>query len=95
MSRQPRQRWQPISMLPTLASLIDGMLETSQEQHQDFLQTRSRPHVFDEALVNRAIRVYTEQMGDLRFYERQLKRWSREELTGEQQAEVERVTAQR
>jgi len=81
-------------MLPTLASLIDDMLETSQEQYQDFLQVRSRPHVFDDALVNRAIRVYMEQISDLRYYERQLKRWSREEPTGEQQAEVERVTAQ-
>ncbi|MBN1427607.1 MAG: hypothetical protein JXB07_04425 [Anaerolineae bacterium] len=95
MPRQPRQQWQPISRLPILASLIDGMLETSQRQHQDFLQIKSKPHVLDDPTVDRVTRVYMQQISDLRFYERQLKRWwGQENLTDRQRAQVEHVTRQ-
>ena len=58
MTRESQQRWQPISRLPLIASMIDGMLEDSQEQYQTFSEIRKKPHVLDDATVSRGIRVY-------------------------------------
>ena len=35
-ARQKPPQWQPVRMLPTLATHIDGMLESSQEQYAEF-----------------------------------------------------------
>jgi hypothetical protein len=55
--RQPGQQqqpqWQPIEMLPTLATHIDGMLESSQEQYETLLEAKPKPHVLDDYTVNR------------------------------------------
>ena len=94
MSREPRPRWQPISQLPVLASLIADMLETSQEQQKTFQEIRPQPHVMDDATVNRGIRVYQQQIEDLRLYERLLKHWRRQDPTDEQQAAIEQLAGQ-
>jgi hypothetical protein len=94
MPNQPQPQWQPISMLPTIATHIDGMLEAAQEQYQTLLPAKAKPHVLDDYTVNRIKKVFTDQQNDLWLFDEQLKRWQSNQLTGEQRKEVERLQGQ-
>jgi hypothetical protein len=94
MSSRPEPNWQPISQLPLLASMVDGILENTEEQYQTFSEVKDKPHVLDDDIVNRATKLYQAQIDDLCFYEQQFERWQAESLTPGQRAEVERLNAQ-
>jgi len=53
---------------------IDGMAESAEEQLANLQQAETRPHLLDLPTVDRVIRVYTEQQGDLWLYREQLAR---------------------
>ncbi len=93
-SKQQSPQWQPISMLPTLAQHIDGMLEADLEQYQNLLQAKDKPHVLDDATVDRVIRVFTDQAKDFWLYDEQMARWMAGELTDGQRDEVTRLVDQ-
>jgi len=93
MSKQTPQ-WHPISMLPTIATHIDGMLKAAQEQYQTLLPAKAKPHVLDDYTVNHVKKVFTEQQNDLWLFDEQLTRWKSNQLTGEQRTEVERLVGQ-
>ena len=93
MSKQTPQ-WHPISMLPTIATHIDGMLKAAQEQYQSLLLVKAKPHVLDDYTVNRVKKFFTTQLNDLWLFKEQLARWKSGSLTGEQQTEVERLQGQ-
>ena len=86
--------WQPISALPTIAYIIDGMLHDSQEQYSTLLEARSKPHVLDDEIVDNIFRVYNTQLEDASLFEKQLSRWKKEDLTSSQRQEVQRLTGQ-
>jgi hypothetical protein len=93
-SPHPNPNWQPVSQLPLLASVIDGVLAGSQKQYQTFLSIQDGPHVLDDALVSRVINAYTTQRDGLWLYEEQLARWLAEPLTAAQRQEVTRLKEQ-
>lgn len=88
---QDAPTWQPISKLPQIAWMIDGMTESAEEVLADLREAEGRPHVLDLPTVDRVIRVYTEQQGDLWLYREQLTRWGKLALTDAQRAEVMRL----
>jgi hypothetical protein len=88
---QETLNWQPISQLPQIAWMIDGMTESAEEQLGNLHEAEDQPHVLDLPTVDRVIRVYTEQQGDLWLYREQLARWGRLKLTDAQRAEVTRL----
>jgi hypothetical protein len=88
---QETPNWQPISMLPQIAWMIDGMTESAEEQLDNLHAAEDQPHVLDLPTVDRVIRVYTEQQGDLWLYREQLERWRGLKLTDAQRAEVMRL----
>jgi len=96
--RQPGQQkqpqWQPIGMLPTIATHIDGMLEADVEQYEMLSEARGKPHVLDDYTVNRVKQVFTTQRNDFWLFEEQLSRWQAGQLTDEQRAEVTRLVEQ-
>jgi hypothetical protein len=96
--KRPKQtahpHWQPISMLPTLATHIDGMLEAAQEQYETLQLARAKPHVLDNYTVNRVIEVFTVQKNDLWLFNEQLSRWQGGTLSTDQSQEVERLIKQ-
>ena len=94
MNHHPHPTWQPITQLPLIASLIDGMLESAEEQYQTLQSARPRPHVLDDYTVGRVIAVFTTQQDDLWLFEEQLRRWAAQELTDGQRREVGRLTSQ-
>src|SRR6266511_3513083 len=90
---QPQQEptWQPLAQLPLIAYAIDGMADSAEEQLINLQEAETRPHVLDDATVDRLIRVYTEQQDDLWLYEEQLARWRTQTPTAAQRAEIERL----
>lgn len=91
-ARQPQ--WQPLSMLATFGPHIDGMLEADQEQYATLLEAKPKPHVLDNATVDRVISVFTTQRDDLSLFDEQLRRWGLMQLTTEQRAEITRLKKQ-
>jgi len=57
-------------------------------------EAKQQPYSLDDALVNRAIKAFTDQKDDLLTYDGQLTRWKALRLTAKQQAEVERLNGQ-
>lgn len=72
--------WQPISQLPLLDSMVQGILENTEDQYQTFLDVKDKPHVLDDAIVQRAQRLYNAQLEDVDLYETQAQHWLQEEL---------------
>ena len=93
-SAQPQIHWQPISALPVVGSMIDGLRDEVEQQYTTLQACRPTPHVLDDHTVARVITVYTAQADDVGLYEHQLTRWSRLSLTATQCQDVDRLLAQ-
>ena len=78
----------PISFLSTYTELITGELAQTKEQYNSFAAARSKPHVLDDAIVDRAIRLYEEQLMFIPLHEQQLAWWLSEPLTDAQRHQV-------
>jgi len=83
--------WQPISMLPTIAGIIDGELADAEEHYATLLQVRDKPHVLDDATVERSIKLHTEQLEFTWVFREQLDRWCRTDLITHEQEEIDRL----
>ena len=92
MAEQPD--WQPISRLPLIGSMIDGMLQDAEEHYQTLLQASPKPHVLDDYTVGRVFEVFGRQKDDLWLFEEQLARWKRDKLSIGRRDEVDRLTEQ-
>jgi hypothetical protein len=86
--------WQPISALPMIASLIDGMVSDTRTQWETLQPARAKPHVLDSALVERIERAYSEQLDTSALFLEQLSRWRQGPLSAEQSNEVTRLKGQ-
>ena len=96
MSEQsrPKVNWQPISALPLIGSMIDGLLDEVEQQYGNLQSCRPQPRVLDDYTVGRVIKVYTDQARDVGLYAGQLSRWNRLKLTPSQRREVDRLLEQ-
>lgn len=94
MTESEEPQWQPLNQLHFIASIIDGQLSDVQEQWETLQEGRDRPHVFDDALVDRIEQVYGEMLEDHWLWPEQLRRWSELRLTAPQRSEIERLKSQ-
>jgi hypothetical protein len=92
MDEQPQ--WQPISMLPVFTDMVDGMLDASQEQLANMQSARDKPHIMDDATLQRVVDLYNNQLEDHWLFEEQFTRWLRQNLEPEQIREIERLKVQ-
>jgi hypothetical protein len=53
-----------------------------------------KPHVMDDATLQRVVGLYSEQLEDQWLFEEQFSRWLRESLKPEETREIERLMAQ-
>ena len=86
--------WQPISMLPTFSDTVDGMLKASSEQLDTLRLVLDKPHVLDDATLNRVIAHYSEQLDDHWLFEAQFDRWKCADLRQCEEEEVDRLIRQ-
>jgi hypothetical protein len=91
---QRTPNWQPVSALPMIASLIDGMVSDTTAQWETLQPARAKPHVLDSALVDRIERVYAEQLDTSALFKQQLSRWRQGPLSPKQSSEVARLEGQ-
>ena len=94
MTQDQEPNWQPISALPMIASMIRETLENTEDQYQTLQEAEDKPHVLNDDLVDRVIRLYTLQAEDVELFAQQLARWQKAGLTPPQQQEVEVLGAQ-
>jgi len=94
LADDPAPNWQPITALPLIASLIDGELADGQEHHASLLSVRDRPYVLDDAIVERSIKLHTEQRDFLWVFAEQLARWRNEQPSSAQSRELDRLEGQ-
>ena len=86
--------WQPLSQLSLVAALIDDACEGTQNQRQILTEARERPHLLDDATLDRVERVYGEQMEFLAIYEQQIQRWRSASPSAAQSREMDRLAAE-
>lgn len=92
--RRGSPQWQPISQLALIAKHIDGMLESARENYETLQEARPKPHILDDATINRVIDVFTTQQNDLWLFDEQLRHWKAEQLTNMQRKEIVRLVEQ-
>jgi hypothetical protein len=75
-------QWQPIERLGDVLALIDGMVEESREQRELFRDAGVA--TLDQATVSRTRRAYSDRLGVLGLFRRQLERWGKERSSPDQ-----------
>jgi transposase-like protein len=86
--------WQPISQLPLVASMIDGALSDTADHIQTLTKARARPHVLDDATIDRVERVHGEQLEFVDLYAERVRRWRAEGPSATQRRELDRLEEQ-
>jgi hypothetical protein len=81
-------------VLAQIARDIDEQFANTREQSDTLLEARDRPHVLDDAVVARFIRLVTDELEFLPIYREQLSRWYQARPTTTQIIELDRVTHQ-
>ena len=77
-----------------MAALIDDILENTEEQYQTFSEIKDKPHVLDDAIVERTIKLYRTQLENVSLFEEQIRLCSSSALTFRQRQEVDRLAAE-
>ncbi len=86
--------WQPISEMPLIAGMIDEALDDTRAQIKTLTEASTRPHVMDDATVERIDSVYAEQMEFVDIYAEQIVRWRTETPSVGQTRELDRMEEQ-
>jgi hypothetical protein len=86
--------WQPISQIPLIASMIDGALRDTSDHFQTLAKACARPHVLDDATIDRVECVHREQLAFVDIYTEQLRRWRAEAPSARQRQELDRLEEQ-
>ena len=83
--------WQPISFLPQISNMIDGMLDAAKETYEPLCQIK----VHDDFTIKRIFEVTGQQVKDEWMYDDQLEKWSQlPGLETVQRDEIQRLQGQ-
>jgi len=94
-NRDPDEiNWQPISQMPLIARMIDEALADTRDHLATLSRAEEKPHVLDDATVDRSLRVHSEQLAYAGIYADQIVRWREENPSADQSRELERMEAQ-
>ena len=91
MNDRENINWQPISFIPQIADMIDGMLDASKET----FELLSKISVNDDYTIKRIFEVTGQQVEDEWIYDEHLKKWLEiSELKKEERTEICRLQKQ-
>jgi hypothetical protein len=94
MPKANQVNWLPISQMLLISSLIDMSLNDTREHLGILTKTKNRPHVLDDATIDRVEQVHTEQMDFVDIYTQQIGRWRTEKPSAYQARELDRIEKQ-
>jgi hypothetical protein len=94
MPKTNQVNWQPISQMPLIASMITASLNDTREHLGTLTKAKDRPHVLDDATIDRVEQVHTEQMQYIDIYTRQIVRWRTAKPSAVQAKELDRMEKQ-
>ena len=94
MPKTNQVNWQPISQIPLISSMIDTSLNDTREHLGTLSKAKDRPHVLDDATIDRVERVHTEQLEFVDIYTQQIGRWRTERPSADQTRELDRMEEQ-
>jgi hypothetical protein len=94
MPKANQVNWQPISQMPLISSMIDTSLNDTREHLDTLSNAKDRPHVLDDATIDRVEQVHAEQMDYVDIYTQQISRWRTEKPSPSQARELDRLEAQ-
>jgi hypothetical protein len=94
MPKTNQVNWQPISQMPLVASMITTSLNDTREHLGTLTKAKDRPHVLDDATIDRVEQVHTEQMQYIDIYTRQIARWRTAKPSSVQAKELDRMEKQ-
>jgi hypothetical protein len=80
--------------MPLIASMIDTSLNDTREHLGTLSKAKDRPHVLDDATIDRVEQVHTEQMNYAEIYAQQISRWRNEKSSAAQARELDRMNDQ-
>ena len=83
--------WQPISQMLLISSMIDTAMNDTREHLGTLSKAKDRPHVLDDATIDRVEQVHTEQMDYVDIYTQQISRWRTEKPSASQARELDRM----
>ncbi len=81
----------PISKALTILEITRGMLESSKDQFENMKKIKDKPHILNDELINRSIKLYTEQNEDSDIFLQQCVIWREKELTEVQLYQVQEI----
>ena len=94
MPKTNQVNWQPISQMPLISSMIDTSLNDTREHLGTLSKAKDRPHVLDDATIDRVEQVHTEQMDYVEIYTQQISRWRGEKPSAAQARGLDRMDTQ-
>jgi hypothetical protein len=84
-------RWYPIEKLLMFESMLLDGIDYTKEQYNLFLQAKDKPHVLDDSMIDRGVKIFREQVEEAIYYDQQIARWRKEGLTEAQQIRVDQL----
>jgi hypothetical protein len=84
----PQPQYHPIENLSLISQVIKGSLKETQGLTNLLNQTKDRPEILDDTMINRAIKQYQVGLDFVPIYREQLRRWQELKLTDSQSTQI-------
>jgi hypothetical protein len=95
MGNDIKPKWLPLGKIKTVRGYIDEELDNGRELLGTLLKARTKPHVMDDALLDRVTRVNKKKREDLWMYRGQMEHWLGDKRVSDvDKREIEGVDAQ-
>ena len=79
-----KPQWHSLEMLPFFLEISREQLQGSREQLKNFEECRHKPHVLDDHIIDRVIKVFSEQNDSVWVLVEQCNRWGKKALDAQQ-----------
>ena len=81
MNQIKERNYYPLSFIPAFSGQIDELIEILEAQLRAFSPAKSKPHVLDDQIINRASFAFKKNAEYIQLYQEQTDKWLREAHT--------------
>lgn len=83
--------WQPLSMIPVIAEMVDDMLKSAEIQLTQLKQAEDNPYKLDDDIIEQILESYREQRELISVCLQQCQHWEKNKLNNKQKAWVSEI----